>query len=88
LDRTPARLGHRPAMHPDPEFPLSPADVRPMRADVHELARARQAISALAHPDTRPIVDTAMGTLHAALSGGGLQVSKIPGLQSAIRKHV
>jgi hypothetical protein len=88
LDRTPARLGHRPAMHPDPDFPLSPADVRPMRADVHELARARQAISALAHPDTRPIVDTAMGTLHAALSGGGLQVSKIPGLQSAIRKHV
>lgn len=88
LDRTPARLGHRPAMHPDPEFPVFPAGVPPVRADVRELARARQAISALAHPDTRPIVDTAMGTLHAALSGGGLQVSKIPGLQSAIRKHV
>jgi hypothetical protein len=74
-------------MYPDPEFPAA-AGVRPVRADVLELARARQAISALAHPDTRAIVDTAMGTLHAALSGGGLQISKIPGLQSAIRKHV
>lgn len=88
LDRTPARLGHRPAMHPTPDLPASPADVPPVRADVRELARARQALSALTHPDTRSIVDTAMGTLHAALSGGGLQVSKIPGLQSAIRKHV
>lgn len=87
LDRTPARLGHRPAMHPTPEVPSS-CGVRPVRADVRELARARQAIAALTHPDTRAIVDTAMGTLHAALSGGGLQVSKIPGLQSAIRKHV
>ena len=88
LDRTPARLGHRPAMHRTPEFPASHAGVSPVRADVRELARARQALSALAHPDTRPIVDTALGTLHAALSGGGLQVSKIPGLQSAVRKQV
>jgi hypothetical protein len=75
-------------MHRTPEFPASHAGVSPVRADVRELARARQALSALAHPDTRPIVDTALGTLHAALSGGGLQVSKIPGLQSAVRKHV
>lgn len=88
LDRTPARQGHRPAMHPTTEFPATNAGVRPARADVRELAKARQAISALAHPDTRPIIDTALGTLHAALSGGGLQVSKIPGLQTAIRKHV
>jgi len=74
IDRTHTHPGHRPVMS--------------KQVDVRELARARQVISALAHPDTRTIADTAMGTLHAAFSGGGLQVSKIPGLQHAIRKHV
>lgn len=88
LDRTLMRPGHRSVMPSTSIPPASPADVRPVRADLRELATARQVIADLAHPDTRHIVDTALGTLHAALSGGGLQVSKIPGLQQAIRKHV
>ncbi|MEE7490371.1 hypothetical protein [Methylobacterium oryzae] len=75
-------------MHPTPGFRHQANDVAPSRVDAGGLAKARQTISSLAHPHTRPIVDTAMGTLHAALSGGGLQVSKIPGLQIAVRKHV
>lgn len=55
---------------------------------MRELARARHAIVAAAHPDARAVVDTALGTLHAALTGGSLQVSSIPGLQNTVRKQV
>ena len=59
-----------------------------MRTDVRELAHARQVLSELAHPDTRHILVTALDTLQGALSGGGLQVSKVDGLRQAVRKAV
>ncbi len=49
-----------------PCFPHPAGDVDPPGADVRMLAKARQTISSLAHPHTRPIVEAAMGTLHAA----------------------
>lgn len=75
-------------MRVNPEDPSTRATGSPPRADVHELARARHAIAAAAHPDARTVLDTALGTLHAALAGGGLQASSIPGLRNTVRKHV
>lgn len=56
--------------------------------DVAGLTDAWRIVSALTHPDTRHIVDTAMQTLRVAVITRGIGISAATGLRQSVRKHV
>lgn len=56
--------------------------------DPADLTDAWQAVSALSHPHSRPVVDTVMRTLQVAIASRGIRASTVAGLRQSIRKHV
>lgn len=60
----------------------------PTAIDPGELMEACRAVSALSHPDSRPIGDIAMQTLRVAIAKRSIGASTVKGLRQSVRKQV